>query len=1024
MKKHIKIFAALFFVSAFIYTGCKTLPKNAQELIYTGNTEEAKKKFKTSKIGKINYKDPESFFERRQEPDDKDEAGNTALHVAVKMNNVEMVQFMLDLGASTTVVNNDGLAPIHVAIKNACSETATKPEENTQIILLLLQKGNKSDIYLQDNEGNTFIDLVATHQITDVQLYTDVINYLITDYDLANYPDENNQNVVHHFVKAKNEDFIYKITEGASNKASIGITLDRSFFNKIIPTNQYHGIVLDVQDKDGKTPLDLAYADIDDVTSVRIASRLILAKCRSNNSEFEYFEDAVKNRNYNLRSAGNKTPLHIACSKNHLAITEFLLDNKANPDVQDNDGYTPLHNAVRFGNPEIVDLLLNNRNKKADVNGRDFKGRTPLLSENKKETNEEIYNLLLKARADVTLKDIHGNTAFHAASSNGASEEILKKLYDAGADLNARNEDGATPLLYAVNEGHEYQIKFYISKNADIYATDKEKNSPLSRAFEKTSDGSNDAILKILVTNRNINTRDTDGNTPLYIAVTRKASMDCLEYLINCGADLDTRNYAGDTILHEVVRQDYRPAGELLIAKGANIFATNADGYSPLRIALERRGKTREWFCSPQVVLMSFDSNGNTPLHYAAEWRYNDSAIYLIEKKAEINKPNKYGETPLYSAIKNDGPDTLKLLIAYGADYLIKDYQGNSPLHYCINRDAFLCTQTLLETVAERSKQDSNELANFVDAKNLAGKTPLAIAAFLDNEKVAKILLDYGANVNESDVFGNSIVMDTVKSSGTTPSYKVMQLLVAKKVNVNAQNKDGRSAYHEVAELRDTTAIRMLSAAGGNALIRDNQCNTPFSIIVNKPLPSGYPIKDPYPLVDMLLGTDKKITDSNGNTPLHAAIYADVNSDIMKKLLIKYGDEIDRRNSQGLTALNYALSINQKEPELTLNQKELALTLIKGGANPFVKDDNNECALDIAFKLNDDEILEALVKNNLTRTDTEDNTILHYAARNQKADLLHKLVEWGLDKNARNYIGETPAKVADRWGNGSEARSF
>ena len=165
----------------------------------------------------------------------------------------------------------------------------------------------------------------------------------------------------------------------------------------------------------------------------------------------------------------------------------------------------------------------------------------------------------------------------------------------------------------------------------------------------------------------------------------------------------------------------------------------------------------------------------------------------------------------------------------------------------------------------------------------------------------------------------------------------------------------------------------------------------------------------------MLLGTDKKITDSNGNTPLHAAIYAGVNEDIMKKLLIKYGEDINRRNSQGITALNYALS---------LEHKELAITLIKGGANPFVKDDNNECALDIAFKQKDDEILEVLVKNNLTRTDTEDNTILHYAARNQKSDLLHKLVGWGLDKNARNHDGETPAKVAERWGNGSEARGF
>ena len=1010
MKKHIKIFQTLLFIgSVYIFAGCATTTpeqkeeplgdaKNAQELIYREQYEEAKK-----------------YFERQQEPDFKDEEGNTALQAAVKMSNIDMVEYMLNIYAKTELLNNEGLAAIHLAMVNATAEYVEKPDEIGKIIVLLL-KNNLNNLYLKNPEGQCLVDFIAERQIKDQRIYNTVESYLVSDFNASNYTDENQQNAVHHFVKAKNESYINKITEFDANNETIGITLDRTYNSKYAPEKKYQGIILDLEDKDGLTPLDIAYSQIDDLQSVKIASRLILAKCRSGKTEFEYFENAVKNRNYDLRSSNNKTPLHIAGMTGHHAIAEFLLDNKANPNLQDNDGFTPLHDAVKAGNIQIVDLLLK---RKANVNARDCIGRTALLFENKSENREQIYLSLLAAKADVTLKDIHGNTAFHAASSNGASEEILKKLFDAGADLNARNEDGATPLLYAVKEGHEYQIKFYVSKNADIYAADKENNSPLTKALDKMNDGTNKSLLEMLVTKKNINTRDSNGNTPLHIAVTRHSTIECLEYLIDCGADLDTRNYAGDTILHAVVRQDNRPAGELLIARGANIYASNAQGYSPLRIALERRGNTREWFCTSQVVLLSSDTNGNTPLHYAAEWKYNDSAIFLIEKKAEINKRNNYGETPLYSAIKADGSDTLKLLIAYGAEYFIKDLQGNTPLHYCINKNAIKCATTLLETVAERSGQNGTELPAFVDAKNLAGKTPLAVAASRNYEVIAKLLLDYGANVNESDIFGNSIVMETVKAVTPegTPAYKVMQLLVAKKVNVNAQNKDGRSAYHEIAELKDSTGIRLLAAGGGNALIRDNHCDTPFSILVNKPLQSGapYPIKDPYPLIDMLLGTDKKITDSNGNTPLHAAIYAGVNEDIMKKLLIKYGEDINRRNSQGITALNYALS---------LEHKELAITLIKGGANPFVKDDNNECALDIAFKQKDDEILEVLVKNNLTRTDTEDNTILHYAARNQKSDLLHKLVGWGLDKNARNHDGETPAKVAERWGNGSEARGF
>ncbi len=988
-----------FAISFFIFFGCKSQPKQeeivtAQTLIYEKQYDEAKK-----------------LFERKQEPDFQDSDGNTALHAAVKMNNVDMVEYMLSIYANPEIHNNEGLAPIHIAIANAKAERVDNPDEVARIIELLLSNGRINHIYLKDPEDKCLVDALTEKTITDNNIYNKLEKFLATNYEAANLLDENNQTLVHRFVLAKRESFINKITEFDANNKCIGITLDKSFSNKSSLDKKYSGVVLDFEDNNGNTPLDLAYADINDIASVRIAAKLILAKCRSENPEFEYFENAVKNRNYDLRSYKNKTPIHIAAMKGHYAIAEFFLTNKANPNLQDNDGFTPLHEAVKAGNLEVVNLLIKNH---ANVNSRDCIGRTPLLTENKKELRDEIYNALLSTKADVTIKDIHGNTALHIASSNGASEDILKKLYDSGADINARNEDGATPLLYAVNEGHEYQIKFYVSRNADIYATDKANNSPLTRALDKMNDGSNKALIEMLVTKKNINSRDSNGNTPLHTAVTRKCSIACLEYLMNCGADIDSRNSAGDTILHEVVRQDNRSAGEFLITQGANIYSSNAEGYSPLRIALEKRGTTREWFCTPQVVLMSYDTNGNTPLHYAAEWKYNDSAIYLIEKKADVNKRNNYGETPLYSAIKSDSPDTLKLLIAYGSEYIIKDLQGNTPLHYCINKEAFECAKTLLETVKEKSEKEA-DLAAFVDAKNLAGRTPLALSAARNDEKMASLLLDFNANINESDVFGNSIIMETVYAE--PPAYKIMQLLANENVDVNAQNKDGRSAYHEIADLKDSTGIRILSVAGGNALIRDNQNNTPFSILVKKPLEinSNFPIKDPYTLIDLLLGVDKKLTDSNGNTPLHAAVYAGVNENTMKKLIAKYSSEIDRRNSQGITALNYALSSGQKE---------IATALIKSGADPFIKDDNNECALDIAFKMRDYEILEALVKNNLTRTDTEDNTILHYAARNQTADLLQKLVEWGLDKTMRNHDGETPAMVAERWGNSSETRTF
>lgn len=37
----------------------------------------------------------------------------------------------------------------------------------------------------------------------------------------------------------------------------------------------------------------------------------------------------------------------------------FILEHKASINIQDNKGYTPLHNAVIFNVPSVVEILLN-----------------------------------------------------------------------------------------------------------------------------------------------------------------------------------------------------------------------------------------------------------------------------------------------------------------------------------------------------------------------------------------------------------------------------------------------------------------------------------------------------------------------------------------------------------------------------------------------------------------------------------------------------------------------------------------
>ncbi|CAJ1099294.1 E3 ubiquitin-protein ligase MIB2-like [Octopus vulgaris] len=61
----------------------------------------------------------------------------------------------------------------------------------------------------------------------------------------------------------------------------------------------------------------------------------------------------------NPRSLNGRTPLHLACSQGYFHTVELLLGhNGIDANVVNNDGDTPLHEAVRERNNELVSLLL------------------------------------------------------------------------------------------------------------------------------------------------------------------------------------------------------------------------------------------------------------------------------------------------------------------------------------------------------------------------------------------------------------------------------------------------------------------------------------------------------------------------------------------------------------------------------------------------------------------------------------------------------------------------------------------
>jgi uncharacterized protein len=90
-----------------------------------------------------------------------------------------------------------------------------------------------------------------------------------------------------------------------------------------------------------------------------------------------------------------------------------------------------------------------------------------------------------------------------------------------------------------------------------------------------------------------VNTKDSDGNTPLIIAISR-SDEQWTGFLLNKGADPNLGGKGGDTPLIAAARVGFEPAIEWLLSVGAKVDGTNRMGETPLIVAVQAH--------QPQIV--------------------------------------------------------------------------------------------------------------------------------------------------------------------------------------------------------------------------------------------------------------------------------------------------------------------------------------------------------------------------------------------------------------------------------------
>lgn len=914
----IPLFITLFQGSLLLTSCASNPPKQPTPVVQEDDVWTLMQKGETDKVKQL--------FQGKMDPRSTDEKGRTPLLRAAELRDAPLVSFFITLGTPVDQPDNGGRRALAIACAQNDPETVKNLVAGGANIFLKSSATDPSPAEQAFSQGGSLLSALMTKDT----------------------------------VRARSPD----------GETLLSMAVQRGNL-EAVQSILALGAVVNERDGAGKTALDRAYEHGDSYQHALIAEVLVKAGGLSNNQAYAYFAPAVRTWNYNLRYSDGLTPLHYAAREGQGGFVTLLLERGAEINAKSASGSTPLQEAVRTGQIGIMKQLLA---KGADTNIRDAKGNTALHIVLPLQVRKEGIALLLSHGAKPNIRDDHGDSPLQIAIDLNMGVEIEKMLIDAGADVNNRNVEGKTPLHTAVEQDRMEYIPLLLQRGADIFATDTVGNTPFDGALQK-----NGEALKALITPETVGLGDNGGNTILHLAVKAGADVSIISLILDKKGAINARNKIGDTALHIAVAQNEREIGELLISRGADIFATNAAGQSPLFLAAQGP-QQREWMLN-STTLEAKDGLGNGILHYGALWKMDALIPVLIQRGTLTEGKNATGETPLFIAVKANSPSTIRALTQGGADLNARDTMGNSVLHAAVRWHGPLGAQELIQEGAD------------VNSRNLAGKTPLHDAIRLGMPDMVTLLLKAKASLEIRDIDGNTALMEAVMAGN--PS--LMETLLDQGADPMARNSRGDTPLHIAVALNRRDMATLLLGRGVSLHAENGSGQTPFQVALSTSVD----------MVSTLLTKDRLSSyDDKGQSPLHIAVAQHSTGDIIKSI-INLGANLSVIDSDGKTPLRRAVDEGSWDT---------ARILIDAGADAFSTAPDGESPATVALSKGNTAIEALFDGKNINSHDSAGNTVLHYAAYRGNPDEIALLIKLGASKTIKNLSGETAYNVAKRWG--------
>lgn len=478
------------------------------------------------------------------------------LYQAIKHNNIKAVKFFIENNANAEIATFDGTTPLVLAIE----------ENKPKIVELLIKEGkaNIYGVYAKETEKYPIYCAVKNKNLNMIKILLDNNFDLKRESYILSYAMENSdENIIKYLVENGADMYSYEITALYQAVLNLNPKLVEYFLDKGASiekaggTDVYGNIMMAAagskfNNSNDKSPVDLEALEKSAENSAKITEMLI----------------GKADKNIINDSLEGKTPLIIAVGNSYIDTAKILIENGANINAVDFEGWSALSYVVNNGDIEIAKLLLENKAKikgelllaikspivesrinmmkllidnKANINYTDENGFNP-LNIAIESGNMELTKFLITNGANVNslMQDGLSLIGYAIAQNN---MDLLQILIENGANVNYTNGDSwaNTPLQTASRLGLDNVVRILLTRNADINAVDMNGNTALHTAALN----SQLSVVKLLLEkNPNLDIQNKVGNTALHSAVI-SGNIDIVGELVLKGANTKIRNNDG-----------------------------------------------------------------------------------------------------------------------------------------------------------------------------------------------------------------------------------------------------------------------------------------------------------------------------------------------------------------------------------------------------------------------------------------------------------------------------------------------